>query len=235
MGRSTENAVNRYKIRFLSPESKFMIRKCTTFGMNLLASCFAYLFAPILPKSVTRLDRPIFVIGCSRSGTTIFVDMLREHKDIAESSEAGGIFEPRYFDPGIDHVKGGAHATKFESRRLQVLFGLYVKLRGKRRFINKHPQNSLRLEFIRAIFPDAKFVHLIREGGATAYSNFSQVMRDKYRQSIPFGSFPKPPEWRALLGLPQLLQYGYQWRDLIEYIRTSAAKCGLNDDYIEIR
>ncbi len=225
MNRSTERDMNRYRIEFLGPELKFLIRRCTTFGIIQIVSCFTYLCAPLLPKSITRLDRPIFIIGCSRSGTTIFVDMLREHRDLAEWSEAGGVFEPRYFAPTINHFKDEGCVTKFHSRRLQVLFGLFTRIRGMPRFLNKHPQNSLRIGFIRAIFPDAKFIHLIRDGYATTYSNYRQVMLNKPRQSIPFGGFPKPQAWKDLLHLPLLLQFGYQWVDVME------VACGSGQDF----
>jgi hypothetical protein len=235
MSAGSIDEVNRYKIAFPGPELKFLIRKYATFGLNQTASYFTYIAGPLLPRTFVHLDRPVFVVGCSRSGTTIFVDMFRQHRSIAEWSEAGGVFEPRYFDPQIDHCKDESDATEFAARRIRVLFGLFTKLQNKQRFLNKHPQNSLRIPFIRAIFPEAQFIHLIREGCATSYSNYLQVKRDKYRQSIPFGSFPKPRAWRELLHLPLLLQFGYQWRDIVTHIRHQVQELPMHHNYLEIR
>ena len=235
MQKSADRNINRYRIRFLGPELKFRIRKATTYALSQILSGAAFVFSPIIPWRWIRLDRPIFIIGCSRSGTTVFVDMFREHDDVAEWSEAGGIFEPRYFNPEIDHVKNASDASPLHRRRLLLAFGMFARSHGGKRFLNKHPQNSLRLGYLNAIFPDAKYVHVIREGCATACSNEAQVRRDSYRQRIPFGNFPKPPGWRALLALPRLLQFGHQWQEVILEIRRSVKELSLQSDYVEVK
>ena len=235
MKHSSNSNMNRYRVKFINPELKFMIRRFTTFPIMQATSYITYLTSFLLPKAVTCLDRPIFIIGCSRSGTTIFLDMLKEHGELSEWSEAGGVFEPNYFDPEVNHFKDEASVTKFHTRRIQMLFGLFVSVNKGSRFLNKHPQNSLRIGFLRKIFPNAKFIHLVRSGYATTYSNCRQVELDKYRQSIPFGGFPKPLEWKKLLHLPRLLQFGHQWVDVIPHIRSTIANYGIEDDYIEIK
>jgi omega-hydroxy-beta-dihydromenaquinone-9 sulfotransferase len=40
------------------------------------------------------------------------------------------------------------------------------------RFVNKNPQHCTRVRILNRIFPDAKFVHIIRDGSAVAYSTF---------------------------------------------------------------
>ena len=133
--------------------------------------------------------------------------MLRQHRDLAEWSEGGQLFELNYFDPTISHVKNASDATPFHVRRLRVIVAVFLALKGKRRFLNKHPQNSYRIAFLRKIFPGAKFIHLVRDGRAVVASNVAQVRRDRYRQSLPFGSFPKPRGWERLLALPLSVQF----------------------------
>jgi sulfotransferase family protein len=41
---------------------------------------------------------------------------------------------------------------------------------GKKRFINKNPHHSFRVRLLNKIFPDAKFIHITRDGRAAAYS-----------------------------------------------------------------
>src|SRR5205809_3108300 len=117
---------------------------------------------------------------------------------------------------------------------MRCLFGLKTRLTGKRRFVNKHPENSLRMRYLLRAFPDALFVHLIREGRATVESNYARTLRDPFRTDWPFGQFPKPPKWREYVTLPLLEQFAWQWVDLIEHIRQSAKSYGLVDRYLEV-
>jgi hypothetical protein len=43
-------------------------------------------------------------------------------------------------------------------------FARATRGQGKRRFVEKSPQNSLRVDFVNAVFPDAKIVHILRDG-----------------------------------------------------------------------
>ena|SRR6478672_8811119 len=46
------------------------------------------------------------------------------------------------------------------------------------RFINKNPQHSFRVRILNKIFPDAKFIHIIRESNAVACSTFAKVREE---------------------------------------------------------
>jgi hypothetical protein len=46
------------------------------------------------------------------------------------------------------------------------------------RFINKNPQHCFRVRILNKIFPDAKFIHIIREGDAVACSTFAKVREE---------------------------------------------------------
>ena len=161
--------------------------------------------------------------------------MLERHDDIANWSEAAQIFELDYFNPEISHDKDIYDVTPLEVFRLYMYFGIYTRLKRKTRFLNKHPQNSLRIPYLKAIFPDAQFIHVIRDARAVVRSHLAQVRRDRYRQSIPFGSFPKPPRWREYLSLTALEQYAHQWVDLILAIRECSTEVLGSEDYLEVR
>ncbi len=235
MKKSSFNDINRYRFNILNPDHKFLIRKYALSHIVKLASQIGYLLFPAIPKNLTILDRPIFIIGCSRSGTTLFADMLIKHPDIANWSEAGQVFELDYYNTETDHVKGKAAVTKREVCRLRLFFGVYTRIAGKPRFLNKHPQNSLRIPYLKTIFPDALFIHLIRDPRAVVYSHLAQVSRDRYRQAIPFGSFPKPKSWREYQVLSPAEQYTHLWTDIITAIRESAEEFLGDNDYIEVK
>jgi len=190
----------------------------------------------LIPAVLYRLDRPIFVVGVSGSGTTVFVDHFGRHRDVCNWSEAAQIFDLKFYMRERETLKDHEPLAPFDAFRMRCLFGLKTRLTRKRRFVNKHPENSLRMRYLLKAFPDALFVHLIREGRATVESNYSRTLRDPFRTHWPFGQFPKPPKWREYLSLPLVEQFARQWVDVIEHIRQVANAERLVDSrYLEVR
>lgn len=232
---ASDQDINRYKVPFLSPDQKYLLRRYVLQGVYNAASMLAGLVAPVLPSRLTTLDRPVFVIGCSRSGTTLFIDMFETHPELANWSEAAQLFDRRYLDPETDHARTEADATPFECRRLGATMALYAFFAGKRRFVNKHPENSLRIRLLKAAFPDALFIHLIRDGHAVLHSNLAQTRRGGFRQKFPLGCFPKPVAWRSRLGLPLVDQFAHQWVDIVRHVRADAEAVLGPENYLEVR
>lgn len=99
------------------------------------------------------------------------------------------------------------------------------------RFINKNLQHCVRTRMLDQIFPDAKFIHIIRDGRAVAYSilnkkgeanptmfllSLEKILGDRYR-----------PE------RSELFNYGRAWAELVKKAREASA-FGL-DRYYELR
>lgn len=122
----------------------------------------------------------------------------------------------------------------FHRLRLRAFFGLFTSLKQRPRFVNKNPENSLRIPFLKKIFPDAIFIHLIRDGRAVVNSNYKQTELEPFRQKYPFCLFPKPPQWRKYQNLPLILQFAHQWVDLLGHIRKVAITELSSENYIEI-
>lgn len=164
-----------------------------------------------------ELRSPVFVVGCPRSGTSIFVRQFRRHPDVAEWSEAGEIWDPNYHDPEADHVFTDADVTPEDRARIRSTFETYTRLRRKDRFVNKHPRNSLRVEFIREIFPDARFVHVVRHPIGPVDS---MIRRSKQgdRTNHPYGRFVKPPGWRDDIQEDDLVKFSRSWKKVNDYL-----------------
>lgn len=133
-----------------------------------------------------------FVIGCGRSGTTLVRAMLSAHPEMAIPPES--YFVPwmaRRMDPGarsFDAVafaerlfasanfKGWGlentvilRALKEEAPRdlaaaLRMLYKIYAHERGKSRYGDKTPSNGRHISLLAVLFPEARFVHVIRDG-----------------------------------------------------------------------
>jgi hypothetical protein len=174
-----------------------------------------------------RLERPIFVIGAPRSGTTLAVDLFATHPDVANWSEAGRIWDPSgYDDPEAEHAWPAALATAARRARLHGWFEWYRQSQGRARFVNKHPRNSLRIPFLRAAFPDAQYIHVIRDGRAVVSSILEEIRRHERRRRRPMGGFAKPAGWRELLRDDPAEQAALQWQAIVRTARADGAALG---------
>jgi LPS sulfotransferase NodH len=125
------------------------------------------------------LDKPVFIIGCGRSGTTILGELLASHTAIAYLHEPREIWsiEPRtdIWSAEASKRRGslrlGADDVRPETAaRIARAFAAEVHIRGARRLVEKLPINSFRVSFVDRMFPDALFIHLIRDGLQVARS-----------------------------------------------------------------
>ncbi len=149
-----------------------------------------------------RLDRPIWVMGLPRSGTSIFSTMMgRGNRHLANWSEAVAVWDARHRDPEVDHRWTEAEATEARIRRVTNNFATYAKLKGCPRFMNKHPRNSLRIPFLVKGWPDAYFIDVRRDVRAVVNSLISESNREKWRRTMPLGGFAKPPGWREIAAI----------------------------------
>lgn len=143
-----------------------------------------------------------FIIGVGRSGTTLLRMMLDAHPELAippethfipeilergESGESGGglvraIAASRTWgDFGLDRealaARAGAGASAAEV--IRAFFALYAEAQGKPRWGDKTPGYVKRMRPIAAGLPEARFVHLIRDGRDVALSRRARGMGEE--------------------------------------------------------
>jgi hypothetical protein len=106
--------------------------------------------------------------------------------------------------------------------------------RWGKRFLNKHPRNTLRIGFLDALFPDSRFIHLVRDGRGVIASLLKERGARDSRQVTPYGNFCKPIAWRDYLERPAVEQAARQWVDLVTYARRALAALGARRS-LEIR
>jgi hypothetical protein len=112
---------------------------------------------------------PIFIIGAPRSGTTLLRMILDSHPRISCGEETHFLrelepivgrhwrmVEPYGFDRASWLVRIRDFYTGFQAD--------YLARRGKSRWAEKDPTYTLLLPFIAELFPDAQYVHLVRDG-----------------------------------------------------------------------
>lgn len=93
------------------------------------------------------------------------------------------------------------------------------------RFINKNPQHCVRVKALDKIFPDAMFIHIIRDGRAVAYSMFNKI--ERRIQNAQQGTFMI--SLKKILGeqyrhdRSELFNYGLAWSELVKKAREASA------------
>ncbi|GAA3218482.1 sulfotransferase [Actinocorallia longicatena] len=142
------------------------------------------------------MERPIFIVGCPRSGTTLLQLMLHAHPRIAippetrfllpayyRRAEWGDLDEPahrqrlaewivttrghKFDDLGLDPaatIAEMAAAPPTLGSMLGTVLRAYAASHGKPRWGDKRPTYIRYLPDLIRMFPDAQFVHLIRDG-----------------------------------------------------------------------
>lgn len=135
-----------------------------------------------------------FIVGCGRSGTTLLRAMLDTHPDLAIFNESyfvsrtlerrkryerGGSFDTPLF---LEHVRTYSsfirHGLSEERVRMSFeqdppadyaeavrrIFEIYAESKGKPLYGSKTGEHVWQLPVLAELFPEARFIHLIRDG-----------------------------------------------------------------------
>ena len=145
--------------------------------------------------------RVVYVLGCGRSGTTIFSHCLGQHPDIIELNEPKHIWIGTDARSDILSPFAGLTRGRLRFDRSDVNAGAKARYRAmvdfqvKRRFpvvCDKAPANTCRVGYIAGLNPMAKFIYLRRSPRAVARSIERCVQKD--RTWWGFNDY----KWRAL-------------------------------------
>jgi hypothetical protein len=150
----------------------------------------------------------VFIVGCARSGTTLLQRIVDAHPQIAILPEMHWItnyFRNQEWLPPGGRVTPEQVADMMEQKRfrqfelnredfqgllepgaslpyaifLNRLFALCGKNKGKRLVGNKTPPYVQRIRALHSLWPEAKFVHLIRDGRDVCLSVFDWNHADR--------------------------------------------------------
>lgn len=141
--------------------------------------------------------QPIIIIGAARSGTKLVRDLIASHP----------LVEKIPFDVNYIWRIGNESLTHDEIPPEGVTPKISARIRkyfessrhGKPFLIEKTVSNCLRVAAVHKVFPEAKFIHLYRDGW--------DVIESAYRQWMA------PPDWRYILSktmkYPLFMAFGY--------------------------
>lgn len=120
----------------------------------------------------------VFVIGAGRSGTTFLADLIGLHPEAAKLPEKRYLWSYGAYWRSHD-IRGPEDASpKIRSYIEKYLFRR-AKSSGRHYLIEKTPSNCFRVGFLSSLFPEAKFIHIIRDGRDVAISSARAFFGEK--------------------------------------------------------
>jgi hypothetical protein len=127
-----------------------------------------------------QLEKPIFILGCGRSGTTIIGKSLSYHPDVAYMNEPRRLWSECYPETDIwsqnskvvcgRMVLTDMDVKESKTKKLKALLEYEMRRVNARVLVEKTPVNNYRTSFIQAMFPQAKYICIFRNGLEVARS-----------------------------------------------------------------
>jgi hypothetical protein len=217
------------------------------------------------------IDRPIFVVGCHRSGTTILYELIARHPDVGFFTNASSLLPDlpivtnraldllgerdsalerfcqddltityrtpsegiRIWERHVDAEDDYCLDERYENPALEVYLRSTIQKHlayfGARRFVNKNPDNSVRMRYLNNLFPDAHFINIVRDGRAVCASllrfreNAAAFFGPDHRHArggVKAGDWPRiQTHWDT----DPVLSVGLLWRDVMDTIERDRA------------
>ncbi|HSI05435.1 MAG: sulfotransferase [Myxococcota bacterium] len=189
-------------------------------------------------------DRPLIVLSAPRSGSTLLYELLTRSSAVyGLGGESHGVIEELGgFDPMDGRVRSNrlnehdADPDTVLTLRSGFLLGAR-DVRGVRyldcspaarpaaiRFIEKTPKNMLRVPFMRAVFPGARFVLLVRDAREAMSSMIEAWESGKFITYASLAGFRGPwsmllPEgYQSVSGKPIDACVAFQWRESMRVV-----------------
>ncbi len=181
------------------------------------------------------------LVGCGRSGTTLIRNVLDGHPDLAVTHEAHFIgpmgsqrnryetsdgldieaflddlyrdsnFVRQGVDRGELHKVLAAEPPATYADGVRSVFAAYARDQGKDLYGDKTPGSVTQMKMLADLFPEAKFIHIIRDGRAVALS------------------YMERPEW----GPSTAAEAAHHWRNRV--LRGRRAGSELAGRYLEVK
>jgi hypothetical protein len=191
----------------------------------------ARIMASVLPSQMEpRVANPVFFIGSGRSGTSTLARLLGSHPDVAVfPHEANELWHPGLYpwfrsqretlplwrDPYAFTAASLRRRTAADDQRLKALLGSYQRLFRRHYVVNKSVMITFMIPYVLELFPDARFIHLVRDGRAVALS-FAKMERRKIdRHPAPYRKSGLDCSLKTLID-----DFARHWRQHIAEVET---------------
>jgi len=183
------------------------------------------------PRASVRSDRPVFIVGMPRSGTTLVEQMLASHPSVYGAGELTTLGT-------LVGTQGGGPVPPAGSptvRAADTLAASYLGSLGASaalRVTDKQPLNFMLLGWVAVLFPDAHVVHCARDARDTCLSCYFRLFRDAHPWSCDLawaGAFFREYErlmahWEGVLPGAGLRMTTARYEDLVDDPAAQASR-----------
>jgi protein-tyrosine sulfotransferase len=152
------------------------------------------------PGQPSMINRPIFIVGCPRSGTSALKASLDSHPRISCGPEEGSLFWLARTDTDLARrrrQKAGVEEEAWLSlvrHLVEELMRPYAESLGKTRWGLKHPELATKIPWLDKLYPTCQVIHIVRNPNDVIASN------------------------QDLFGLSRSHRYGKRW---VEFVRDA--------------
>lgn len=116
----------------------------------------------------------VFIIGAERSGTTLLSEILDQHSELATWIEPFFIWE-KYTYTNKNEYLDESHVNEFNQKYIKKEFSIFLKKKKKTILVEKSPENCFRINFLKRLFPSAKYIYITRDGRDVVYSTIQKI------------------------------------------------------------
>ena len=173
----------------------------------------------------------VFILGSPRSGTSILFKTLANHPSFACTTNLTRRFRANFTLVRIAELFGGKHRpveagelwnsfwpdgrkvrdekdlTEYHRRMLEKIVWGHVRHFRRQVFLAKRPGISMRIRWLAAGLPNAKFVHVLRDGRAVANS----ILAKGRERGIPRWAYIGKDMWPDLAEMEPVAYCGAIW------------------------
>ncbi len=195
---------------------------------------------------------PLFIVGCSRSGTTVTYETIASSPHLLSFGyELPQFWNGLWGPQNNDWESEAANADQVRPEHRDAAFRFFYQRLGSGQLLDKTCINVMRVPYLYKLFPDAKFVFIHRDGR----DNISSLM-DGWRYDAHFGltqflgpspckvsinggefsewSFFLPPGWREYNQASLEEVCAFQWLTANQ-MALDAVKQIPEDQWVQIR
>lgn len=196
---------------------------------------------------MAQVDRPVFVIGPPRSGTSLLYRVLSQHPDLGYITRAskrhpesprlaqfltrlgrfddkpkeGNAIWNRFRDREADLMEA-SDATPETTEWFREFVAGHMAARGVGRFLAKCPRHAIRTGWLQAVFPDCRFVIIHRDWRAVVASTLLKRRRDAQDGKRWWGVHV--PGWRKWLHEPAAVGAAAQFAWVHDYLADAESR-----------
>jgi len=217
-----------------------------TLLFDSLIATFSKARMPYLPRSSVVTDRPVFIIGMPRSGTTLVEQILASHPKIYGAGELSTVTDlagslPDRLHTDIRYPACVPLITRDIVDRLaqNYLEQLPAESQDALRVTDKLPHNFLHLGLIELLFPGSRIIHCRRDPRDNCLSIYFCDFSSKHYYSYDMATLGRyyleyerlMQHWKAAISLPVFeVQYEHLVADQASVSRALVEFCGVEWD-----